>query len=98
MEFAILLFFSIIGAAILVSVVEGKKRKKEIERIKSLPLEEKKFELMKLQGKIGEFKTNHLLHFFLSLFMIGIWIIPWFFIAQSNGARRKEINEMIDQI
>lgn len=70
----------------------------EIERIKSLDIERKKIELMKLQGKLNEYKTSHVLHLLLSIFMLGLWIIPWFLIAQSNASRRSQIQELIDTI
>jgi preprotein translocase subunit YajC len=88
----------ILSGTLIILARKRKKQKAEMERLKALPIEEKKLALMKLQGKVNEFKTNHLLHFFLTVFMAGLWIIPWFFIAQSNAARRKEVESLIDAI
>lgn len=75
-----------------------KKQTAEIERIKSLDIERKKIELMKLQGRLNDYKTSHVLHLLLSVFMLGLWVIPWFLIAQSNASKRSQIQELIDTI
>lgn len=33
--------------------------------------------------------TSHVLHLLLSVFTLGIWIIVWFFVAQSNASQAK---------
>ncbi len=40
-------------------------------------------------------RTNHLLHFFIGLFTLGLWWIAWFFIAIFGGEKRQMIN--VDQ-
>ena len=34
-------------------------------------------------------RVNHILHFFVTLFTLGLWLIPWIFIAITGGERRK---------
>lgn len=92
--FSILLF--VVAGAI--TYKKNAEKKAELERLKSLPLEEKKLVLAKLQLKMDQFKTNHILHLLLSIFMVGLWIIPWFFIAQSNSTKRKEIESLVNSL
>jgi len=40
-------------------------------------------------------RTNHLLHFVIGVFTLGLWWIVWFFIAIFGGERRQMIN--VDQ-
>lgn len=40
-------------------------------------------------------RVNHLLHFFIGLFTLGLWWIVWFFIAIFGGEKRQMIN--VDQ-
>jgi hypothetical protein len=40
-------------------------------------------------------RVNHLLHFFIGLFTLGIWWIVWFFIAVFGGEKRQMVN--VDQ-
>ena len=40
-------------------------------------------------------RVNHLLHFFIGLFTLGLWWIVWFFIAIFGGEKRRMIN--VDQ-
>jgi len=39
----------------------------------------------------ARFKTNHTLHFLISFFTIGLWLIIWFAIAASNTSERNKI-------
>jgi hypothetical protein len=40
-------------------------------------------------------RVNHLLHFFIGVFTLGLWWIVWFFIAIFGGEKRQMIN--VDQ-
>jgi hypothetical protein len=40
-------------------------------------------------------RTNHLLHFLVGVFTLGLWWIVWFFIAIFGGEKRQMIN--VDQ-
>jgi hypothetical protein len=40
-------------------------------------------------------RTNHLLHFVIGVFTLGLWWIVWFFIAIFGGEKRRMIN--VDQ-
>lgn len=46
--------------------------------------------VMLAQMAITDAKTNHVLHLLLSVFTVGLWLIPWFIIAGVN--ERKRIN------
>lgn len=93
-------FFGIFYITLIVIYFRYKKSKhtKKIDELRKLPVEERKFQLLKLQGKSTKYKTNHILHLLLTLFMLGLWIIPWFFIAQSNSAKRSEIDKLIEEM
>lgn len=40
-------------------------------------------------------RVNHLLHFFIGVFTLGLWWIAWFFIAIFGGEKRQMVN--VDQ-
>lgn len=40
-------------------------------------------------------RTNHLLHFLIGIFTLGVWWIVWFFIAIFGGEKRQMVN--VDQ-
>jgi preprotein translocase subunit YajC len=91
----------LVTTAIIASLIifyERKKLQKEIERIQSLDIERKKIEIMKLQVKMEKYKTSHVLHLLLTIFMLGFWIIPWLLISQSNRSKRNEVEKLINSI
>ena len=48
-----------------------------------------------LQDKLSQYRTNHLLHFILSLFTLGLWIPVWLIVSISNAnERRKATNDI----
>jgi hypothetical protein len=73
---------------------KNKKQKHEVERIKSLSTEDKKIYLMKAQMNLDKYKTNHILHFIVSILCIGVWII----ISHNNTVKRREIEKLIEEI
>ncbi len=93
------------GYFVFSNYVENRKireKNKVLERVDSQSLDRKLLEVAKLQSEISQYKTNHILHFLIAFFSFGLWIIPWFFIAQSNKNKRIEItqfkNEMISRV
>lgn len=46
-------------------------------------------ELIMLQEKLVQYKTNHILHLILSIISAGFWIPVWFIIALNNAIERK---------
>lgn len=90
----------IIGVIASFFYIKNKKEKerKEIEKIKAMNIEEKKLYLMKMQLKVDRFKTSHILHLLLCVPTAGLWIIPWFLIAQSNKSQRDELEKLTDSI
>jgi hypothetical protein len=40
-------------------------------------------------------RTSHLLHFFLSIFTLGLWVIVWLLVAASNGIDNANIDRKI---
>lgn len=95
-------FIVVVVIAIIILYFKDKKEneafQKELDRISGLDIERKKLEIMKLQNEKDKFKTNHILHLLLSIFTVSLWIIPWFFIAQSNGKKREKIDKFISAI
>jgi hypothetical protein len=75
--------------------LKDKGQKREIERIRSLNNDRRGIELVKLQGRLSDYKTNHVLHLLLTLLMFGFWIIPWILISRSNSSKRAQIKELI---
>jgi len=43
------------------------------------------------QTEAARFKTSHVLHFFLSLFSAGLWLLVWLIVAASNTRERNRI-------
>ena len=39
----------------------------------------------------GKYKTDHVLHFIISLITAGLWIPIWFLVAQKNASKRASI-------
>lgn len=94
-----ILIISIPFAAISLYLwIDYKRVQNKIRKINSLDFESKKIEILKLQAKMSTYNTSHLLHFFLSIFTSGLWIIPWMLISMSNSSYRKEIQKIIDSI
>ena len=51
-----------------------------------------------LKMKLAKVKTSHLLHFFLSLFTGGLWVIVWVVVAAANGSKEKNLENKIRQL
>lgn len=79
-------------------LIKRKGLKVRIEGMKTLPVDEKQFQLMKLQAQKEKFKTNHILHFLLSLATIGLWVIPWFLVSFTNSLHKNNVERIIDNI
>ena len=93
----------IVGLVLLIGLmiyyrIKAQKRKKEIEKIKAMNIEEKKIYIMKMQLKSDNLKTNHVLHLLLCIPTAGLWIIAWFFIAQSNQSQRSELEKLLNEV
>lgn len=43
--------------------------------------------------ELSTHKTNHLLHFFITLFTVGFWLLPWFIMSASNTGERNKIRK-----
>jgi Mg2+/citrate symporter len=97
--------FDILIAALIASVlvvfgiwwyINKKKQEKYIKKVSEMSVDQRKMELMKIQTKMSKYKTSHVLHLLLSLFMLGFWIIPWIMIAQSNASNRRKLEKFMD--
>ena len=55
-------------------------------------IQQRQMEFTKIQAKMSNYNTSHVLHFILTIFAFGLWIIPWFLISQSNAGNRKPEN------
>ncbi|WP_044871918.1 hypothetical protein [Pseudomonas sp. LFM046] len=42
--------------------------------------------------------TNHILHLLLCIPTFGLWLIVWFFVANSNASHNQKIQKQIDQV
>lgn len=58
----------------------------------------KLIEIEKLKVELNKYKTNHLLHALLSIFMFGLWVIPWYFIWVRNNYKYVRVEEKLNQI
>lgn len=92
---------AIILAGIYVAVPIGffifkKMRLKKYQRwFMGLSSDEKNLEVIKIQTKVLEARTSHTLHFLISFFTIGTWIVVWIFVTASNQSQRKYYEKMI---
>ncbi len=48
-----------------------------------------------LFAKLNSYNTNHILHFLLTLFTLGLWIPVWILCGFSNSVERKKIETQI---
>jgi len=55
------------------------------------------FKISNLEEKISKTYPNHILHFLLSLFTGGIWIIIWIFVTVSSNFERKSLTERLKE-
>lgn len=97
--------FNLVPIALAVLMIVGpivwwkqRSRAKYIEKISRLSPEQKQLEMTKLSSKMGDYKTSHVLHAVLTIFMLGIWIVPWILIAQHNASHRKKIESLMDSV
>lgn len=91
----------IISLCLIVAYYFYSNRKKtvmEINRLLKLDKESKKIELEKLKMKVDKNKTNHILHFFITLFTSGAWALIWIIITMSNSSERAKIEKLIESI
>ena len=72
------------------------KRKRYIQRIENMNPQQRQLEMTKLQGQLSKYDTSHVLHFLLSVICLGMWVIPWFLIAQSNASQKRKIEKLMD--
>lgn len=93
-----LIFLLWIGGVYFIKQMEKTDKEEYITKLQSLPVEEKKLYIMKLQHKLTKHQTNHILHFLLSIVTFGIWIVPWALVTHINYYERKNITEQIERI
>ncbi len=41
-------------------------------------------------------KTSHLLHLFLTIITLGLWVVVWVIVAASNGSQNSAIDKRIN--
>lgn len=71
------------------------KEKKLINKFKVMTPEQRQFEMVRLQANLSNHKTSHLLHFVLSVFTCGAWVIPWLLIDQHNTSYKRKYNYLM---
>lgn len=104
METFMLIFIVVILATPVMAFVMYRlwKERKDMQTFKSLLSgmghEQQMIELTKLQTKINNTKTNHILHFLITFFTAGVWIIPWVLIASQNSSQQQQLNKMMESI
>lgn len=98
MSFGIVLAVVVLAGLVFEQIAKSRDLKREIARISSLGLEQKKLEFMRLQMKMACYNTNHILHLLLSILTAGIWIVPWVFISWANPVCRKDINRVVGAV
>jgi hypothetical protein len=94
----VIIWLIVIGVLLYRYYENDKVLGEKLERLKSLPIEEKKLEIMKLQTLMTKYQTSHVLHFLICIFSIGLWVIPWFLIANNNSSKRSEIEKLITEM
>jgi formate hydrogenlyase subunit 3/multisubunit Na+/H+ antiporter MnhD subunit len=96
-------FLLMIGIPVLILFspiffIRAWKRKKYFERLESMNPQQRQLEMSKLQGQLSKYDTSHVLHFLLSVICLGMWIIPWVLIAQSNASQKRKIEKLMDNL
>ena len=51
-----------------------------------------------LEMRRQHYKTNHILHFLLTIFTLGLWVMVWLLMALSNSHQRGKVERQIMQI
>lgn len=94
------IIFGILALAILgpVFLIRYYQNKRYIEKIKKMNIQQRQMELTKIQAKMSNYNTSHVLHFILTIFCLGLWIIPWFLISQSNAGNRRNLEKLMDKV
>jgi len=61
-------------------------------------VQEIEYEIEATKKDIDNQKVNHILHFLLSLFTAGIWLVVWFIIALSVSSTKSELNKKLKKL
>lgn len=77
---------------------QRRKRRKELQRFKSLSSEQRQLEMMKVQAKLQKYKTSHFLHLVLVFFTCGLWLFAWIAISLSNSSQVRQIEDTMKNI
>ncbi len=64
---------------------ELKKHKRNIQR-----------DINKLEQELGKAKTNHILHFLISILSLGIWVFMWLLISISTATHRAKLEKNLE--
>ncbi|MBT3980054.1 MAG: hypothetical protein HOE90_01805 [Bacteriovoracaceae bacterium] len=75
-----------------------RQQKKLFEKYEKMSPEQRQLEVGRLQASMGNKKTSHFLHFFITFFTFGFWIIPWVLISHNNTVERRRIDNMLNTI
>lgn len=52
-------------------------------------------DVMIAQERLSQYNTNHLLHFIISMFTVGLWVPIWVLISISNANERRKAESTI---
>lgn len=88
----------ILAAYIYMKISKSKELKSYKERMMGLSPEMRQFELVRLQGSLSEYKTNHILHFLISVFTGSLWVPVWIVIAFLARGHKKNIMKYIASV
>jgi len=61
-------------------------------------IQEIEFEIDKTNKELENQKVNHILHFLLSIFTAGIWLIVWFFVAANASSNKATLNKELKEL
>lgn len=72
--------------------------KRQFEKFLQMNPEQRQVEMIRIQGLINKYKTSHLLHAVLTLFCLGLWIIPWILISSHNASYRAKYEKLSNSL
>jgi hypothetical protein len=82
--------YAIIAGVIIFCLIRFFKKSDQTEQSQTRP-PATETEKMLAYMEAAKFKTNHILHLFLSLLTVGLWLIVWFVLSADNTDKRNRI-------
>ena len=95
-EVTIVIIMALFAFLIISPIVFIKRwqRNREFQKFQGMTPEQRQLEMLRMQEMVKKYQTSHLLHLVITIFCLGLWIIPWIIIANQNAAYRKKYEDL----